>query len=758
MNIAEPFVDSTKTDITQYIHTSVVAMLKDAWDVPEKDCRFQLTKANYRVDIGEKFKLLPGAQQRLIRAIQTQKDLVQPPVTDYFSTSNWMVDKDVDFVLHVGNCEPDTFVVPKLSQKIWKPGLSQYKVTRLKQLALRESIKLSDKARVWMISCIKLYKETPVEEIPKPVKNCLVVDVMDPIVDNFERRLSEEVWMNSDQSLDALDESDVGEDVIVGKPGLEEFFPKSFCTDLYVQVPLLPEPFQQIPESSRMKRQWKVRKQPVWNTNPAIAKELVNESISKFEVKYKLFVSPITMNSTPLEYKDMTQWKISKYQTYMMNWKMFENWKLRDVLEEEVDLKVNISVSSDSICRYIKLKDINSTIKPITPTKTLSIQLNYESPSQNSNVELSEIKEAATIMMNHTSSPPPEIETKSYSSENCTPDSPSTIAHQTPVAVEITIVSPTTTATSTSAKHQLDEIDTLILQKRQKMQKRVQLDNKRYPYLDVFNQTTTVLDVSERLLGSDNVSESKEIVHMPLPRTHADILDVSEELIDVSLFDGVPDEMKIWLFVNVAFAKRFGAGFMQLTKMVGDRENVELLDFVGGKDGRLEFDMFLNAQCGVIFLRTIDVYQRNLKTGESIVLGQIAEIAYCVTSLIVVVAVEAGADPDKKVLEFVDVASEYGIQVCVIDNDGKSVATAMVELVLRYGEMSEIEFSWTNGHQFLEACGIVNPLLQTWILNQCKIEEFVAMSGTDRERLLGELCSAELLEIVNRGVREFNEI
>ncbi|TID30565.1 hypothetical protein CANINC_000920 [Pichia inconspicua] len=702
--------------------------------------------------------MLPKAQRRLIAAIERMENLIQPAINKPFKVGNWFNNYKEDLKLHVPRVEVnfETCLTPDESK--WNVKPLSINVEKAKRILLRESLKLSDSSKSWMTICIQQYNEEPLEPILPVERNPLLIEVIDPIIDYTEQSFNKTRW--EIDIVDDLFDEPIEEFCLSNEnQDIESSIPPFFLiSDLKVTLSVLAESNYTATYriSKRMKKKWKLKIPVNWIVDSSVKRDIFDELVSKFEVAFCVPVPHLEFESEDRLYVDKKRWSVSTYKTYMLSWKLSVNGNVRDVLEEKCDYSVVIPMMKDDLCKYIKMEEIEKS-NFVSALENIPITLQHNYLSLN---ELEETPDTLPIV-----TPQEDISLSNHSSEladdvvNSTKNS-FLISPKTASDKEIVASSNASQSTpdSTVSKHKIDEMDTLVLKKKQKVQKTVMLDNKKYPYLDVFNQTTTfnLLPQTRKEVGS--VPGTKELVHVPmvLPQEAKEqILENTEQSINESLFDVVPVDKRLWLFVNISFGDRFGAAFLQLSELVVDVSQVELLDFADCGKG-LEFDMFLNVQCGAIFLRPINIYQRDLKSGEDIIFSQIAEIAHTVTSLVLVIVVDEDED-DPKVEQFVKLAESYGIEIFVLENNAKKIAQAMVELALKYGELQKREFEWNSGHQFLEACGVQNPLLQEWILDKCTVEEFVSLSVGSREQLLGPVCSDELIRIVNGAVQRFVE-
>lgn len=756
----------------------------EPWIVLEDQCCL-LTQNLITSQLSEKFRLLPKAQQRLISAIKVDQTLIEPDIDEFFKTQNWLKDKETDLLLHISKLKISPGIEFNLDSSKWCVQEKPIRINKNKQAVLRESLKLTEKSKIWLSNCIRAYKNDPIVAISKVEGNPFLISIMEPIIDKTQLKEDRNQWSLNRDSLDIFDEQiEIISDTIKKSTSESPIPSIFFVSDLKMQTPTLAESTyhgsHKLP--SKFKKQWNFIKELNWIVDSTIIQPLVEESISKFEIKFKLLITPISVLLNKYE-ENQKPWKVSTYKAYMLNWKMFANWNLEEALKEDIDGKIILPKQTQNVCRYIRLKDLTryEIDKLEYKNETISLLQNIENPIKMIQPSPMKSSPSATIQQIPVGTPdipiPSITKTPQPLLYQNTPYSPNNKLHQTPPPISIFTSPPQPeitveteqyhTSDICTPKHLIDEMDSLVMRKKKRIHKTVILDNKRYPYLDVFNQTTTHDILSSQLKEKKSFPESKEVIHLQLPQINTpvkeakdnDILDLADEKVNITLLTTIPDNKKLYMFVNITFSDRFGAGFFQLSKLLADQDNLELLDFADTSD-TLQFDMFLNPQCGVIFLRQINVYQKDLKTGENMILKQISEIAHMVTSLVLVITVDATLEPqeDNKVAHFVRVAESYGIQVFVIENNPKSIALSMIELAIKYGKDSKSLFEWTSEHQFLEACGVINPWLQGFILDQCTMEDFVTLDGSERARMLEGVCSKELVELVNAAIQRFHEI
>ena len=211
--------------------------------------------------------------------------------------------------------------------------------------------------------------------------------------------------------------------------------------------------------------------------------------------------------------------------------------------------------------------------------------------------------------------------------------------------------------------------------------------------------------------------------------------------------------------LNVNFATKFGAAFRQFSNILENTNRVMLNEFKMNSSN-LEYDMFLNASCGIIFVRPINIYQIDLHTGENLMFRQMFEIAMQVTSLIVVIAVDKTdrLKNDKKLLSFIKDAEDYGVQIFVVESDPKIIAVGMLELIQKYSAFDEKPFLWTAENKWLEDCGISNPFLAQLILDTWSFKDLVKQSEEERTGHLLRMCTDDLASHINRAVQKFTNV
>lgn len=711
---------------------------QEMWEVSETECCQLTTQVENHV-LSEKLKMLPKAQRRLIQAIQTEKDLIQPEINDFFQVSDWFADPEMDMQVYVPRLEVKVTPRRSFDKTKWIAKHPKVDCARSKPILLKESLKLDETSKMWMTNCIQPYQEEDDQPIPKDDNNPLLINLMEPLIDYTKHKLNKMQW-KVDKVEDVFDETLEEFSMPVEEESIESPVPAVlFVSDMKVTLPAMAGSNYTAAYrvSEKLKKRWKFKKSVNWVIDASVRHGIFDELVSKFEVRFCVSVPQLSIERVKRVYLDRTPWQVSTYKTYMLNWKLFGNSDPRDVLNETYSYSFDIPLAKNDLCKHIKLEELNR----------------YEFDNE---VELS-----VTVQRSNLISPDEAgeviVQPQQREEVNISKVESDVVCEVEEEVVVNSLVATSSTPESTVSKHKIDEMDTLIMKKKQRVHKAVMLDSHKYPYLDVFNQSST-FNLLPRTRNENDMAPlgSSEVVHVPMVQPDEScVLDFTEQSINETLFDGIPDGKRVWLFVNMKFGDRFGAGFLQLSELVAGEERVELLDFSCDSDG-LEFDMFLNPQCGAIFLRPINIYQRDLRSGENMIFSQIGEIAHTVVSLVLVIVVEVGEE-DVKVEQFVELAESYGIAVFVIDNSAKGIAEAMVELAIKYGEFSEGRFAWNTGHQFLEACGVQNPLLQEWILSECNVEEFVLLSEVCREQMLSTVCSEELVRAVNKAVRRFAE-
>jgi hypothetical protein len=608
---------------------------------------------------------------------------------------------------------------------------------------------------------------------------------------------------------------------------------------------LLPHIKRSLRFPSSLKRRWKISHSGYSSCtpDPAFVQYLLNETINEFEIKFKLPVASISVARTNEEFlrtvlsktnHTKNKWIFSKYKAYMLDWNPFKGMNLKAALEEDSSMPKSIAMPEMIMIPnngYIKLSDITSNFKEVVEYKTLPIFPQIQEPDlhiiegepktdgfetpecagklppsdDEQSIPLGEALEEAPIG--------DHLVSDDFSSPISSIISPISTAHSVLVHTthSQTSVAPKSRTTSAIKPSKLDSI---ILKKKRK-QEPAQFDfNKKYPYLDILDQTTnatvSVQDVRmrrEQTQGEKGAVASTEVYsHHTLapPSPNAKLngqsslgnphqnnvlettqLNEEDNIESVPLFNLSPGEV-INVFLNIKFAEKFGQAFLQFSQILELENQVYISEFSSLEQDRcisrmssvlqLELDIYLNITCGVIFLRPINVYQVDIKTGETLLFQQIERIAIHIQSLIVVIIIEQELDEniscigtgsasdegsiaavkDDKVVSFIHTAKNtYGIDVNIVNNDARIIAMKMVDLVCKYTPVDSTVFQWGHDNKFLEACGVANPFLQSYIQHRCSMEEFVQVGEVGRQELLADVCSEPLLDLINQSVEVF---
>lgn len=647
-----------------------------------------------------------------------------------------------------------------------------------------------------------------------------------------------------------------------------DFIPKTFFgTDYLLETNLLPisKSYDYLNSSNLITNKWDFSKSIEWKTDNLIVNQILNEEINEFELKYKISINPINITKKSKNItKNFKNWQLSEYQETIINWKPFAKLKLQDTLNEEcstsIPITMPLNIEDDKYIKYSEIRtgrtrgytlEFNEVVVNLNTSEREIIIENNEEPSGNEYIQqmnkekIKRIEEAkqnnaideirrikgkidgnsdskeeyqVTGIINHGKNMENvPLFVSQYSNESTRvskPPSPILIIGNNHVDEIIpNLQSAETSNTSilttnnNNTKRKSDDFDSLVLKKRKKS-KPIQFDfNQKYPYLDILNQTSTMLmtynqsniDNSRYKNNDDSLIESKgldemlqdiEVVHVPLPEglknknknknkheqqteyetdNHNDKAKLSNEILEFTESDfsysmfNIPESKIVNIYVNIKFADKFGAAFLKFNEIIETDRHFNLIDFSISESGRqsrnnLEYDLFLNPSCGVIFLRTINVYQVDIKTGENLIFKQISEIAYQVLSMIIIIIIEDGIDieEDNRLLEFIENSENYGITIYIINNNPKLIATSIIELIQEFSNFENSEFRWDSKHQFLETCGVWNPCLSNFILNNWKLEEFIMMSNNKRIKNLETICSIQLIDKINMAVQKFN--
>ncbi|GAV26614.1 hypothetical protein PMKS-000068 [Pichia membranifaciens] len=767
--------------------------------------------STFRVEKLDKMRLLLKAQQKLASSVSTSLDDLLVKDCDFIDNrpawSIFGLDEYNVFIPKLKSFESSHPNVLECMKQNWfydnNRCFNKEKLERLRLISLKEPMIITSSCRSLLKSCVKGQScEFKPLECCSIKPNALFYDVSYDLV--FQRNhfhhtdgnpagtgkcqmytkwdyksnlILKQALSENEQSLE-LGPLLFGHEHLNTIPSLyflgdyiEERIPlPTYLTDSYRDIDL-----------TALFSRWKFRKSLTWKREKSYLFEIVDEPIRKLELKYKFpLLSLVIAKSYCQIMKSFCaklaskKWVFSEYKTYMMNREPFSTLKLESVLvENETYTKFTIPsmILTDDNDRYLKLSDIENDCKALLTTSYELIPVNISQYYDNSSVNkisqsfLREEDKASLLHIDndsdHKSFSQTNRDTTVIDHEVQSSNTKLTALLSTPKSEDVNPAAKPETG-SVSGKRTVSEMSSITLKKR----KRVNITqfgfSKKYPYLDVLNQTTGSFSHPEIVLPRTQAAPRKVINKFQKQDTppnveDANILDTSEIDFEETVLN-VPSSQVCNVMLNVNFATKFGAAFHQFNNIVEKNSEIMLNEFkMNGFN--LEFDMFLNTSCGVIFFRPINIYQIDIHSGENLVFRQMSEIAMQVTSLIVVIAVDKTVrlENDEKLLSFIKNAEDFGIQIFVVESDPKTIAVSMLELIQKYSVFDEVPFSWTAENQFLEVCGVSNPFLSQWILETWSLEDFVKQSEEERACNLLRMCTTELARHINRAVQNFTD-
>lgn len=765
--------------------------------------------STFRVEKLDKMRLPLKAQQKLTSSVSTSLDdlivkdcdfIGNRPVWSIFGLDEYNV--FIPKLQLFGSSHPNVLECMKQNWFYDKNRcFNKEKLGRQKLISLKEPIIITSSCRSLLESCVKgqscEFKPVVCSSI-KP--NALFYDVSYDLV--FQRNHFRHTdgnlagigkcqmytkWgytsdLNPKYALSENEESLELRSLLFGHENLKTIPSFYFLGDYIEEEILLPtylkNSYRNI-DLTKLFSRWKFRKSLTLKIEKSYLFDILDEPIRKLELKYKL---PLLSLTIARSYRQITKsfcarlasnkWVVSEYKTYMMNWEPFSTLQLESVLvENETYTKCTIPsiILTDDNDRYLKLLDIENDCKALLTTSCESIPVNISQNYDNrlvNKISQSLLQEEDLLHIDNDSVDKSFSQTKHDTTvtahEVQSRNTKLTNLLSTPKAEDVNPAAKPETQ-SVSTKRTMSEMSSIILNKRKKVNISQFNFSKKYPYLDAPKQTTgSFYQPQEIVLPKTQAAPRKGMNKFQKQDTppnveNANILDTSEIDLEETVLN-VPSSQVCNVMLNVNFATKFGAAFHHFNNIVGKNSEIMLNEFkMNGFN--LEFDMFLNTSCGVIFFRPINIYQIDIHSGENLVFRQMSEIAMQVTSLIVVIAVDKTVqlENDEKLFSFIKNAEDFGIQIFVVESDPKTIAVSMLELIQKYSVFDEVPFSWTAENQFLEVCGVSNPFLAQWILETWSLEDFVKQSEEERACNLLRMCTAELAGYVNRAVQNFTD-
>lgn len=585
-----------------------------------------------------------------------------------------------------------------------------------------------------------------------------------------------------------------------------EFIPKGIFYGDYLETEIL-LPLNQSYENKNInkliKSKWKLKSSVQWDINEFLKNQIFDEPIRQIEIKYKVPIKNFEISHSYSYYQNQKnnikmlqfeKWNFSKYKTYMMNWKPFGEIALEDVLNEDCKSTTNIIIPSMALSeeeRYIKMSDLEKkTIDFIPktdnyikiPVETLTQEEKYPQKiklNQSNFISEQRVYDVDPILDKYNDNFEDDLDDITInqllnSSAHCYDNiNGFTVKDSNLQDNDIQKIENENTTTQsmsninsnsimhnsiiTSPKRTVSELDSIVMKKRQRTSV-AQFDfGKKYPYLDILNQTTVsnVYPIDSPLINPTPQTSNNIELNNNFDNDFLEITEIKDEECILK----IPEGKVCNIMLNIKFAEKFGAAYNKFNIMIDKYDNIDFNEYEM-KEYKLGFDMFLNPTCGVLFFRPINVYQIDIKTGENMVIKQMSEIASQVLSLIVIIAIDSNFDIsiDIKLTKFMEQIEDFGIQLFVISNEPKTIAISMFELIQQYSIFEDESYQWSPEHRFLENCGICNPFLTDWLLSNCTLEEFVEMSLEDRTIFLLRVCTTELTNQVNKAVQHFLEM
>lgn len=752
------------------------------------------TLSNSIIEKLDGLQLKPKAQQKLINAISTNQEVLKLKEQDYIQvTPEWCTSTEQAF----------TMLLPELSVKLknnscdieltkWISSRLQEKddskIRHLKKIVTKELIFLSTNCKSLMEKSLLTSKET--ETYFEKTKNSkdsnkwIINFPYNLIFECYQPKALEYIKWVVDSKLNI--ENAIWEET----PSIElnhllfsniepSFIPKIFFASDYYEkemfIPIISNAIKN-PEmliSHAKISKWVFNRRLNWEICSDIIESITGENVKKLEMKFKVRVQGITVPSFCEQCKTRfishtknNNWTFSQYKKYMMNWKPFGGLRLNDALEENdsmVAYCVPLLNDTDDV-KYIKLLDMVSNSKNKYKLNYKLMPLITHSNDQSDKFfQDNEVQEALPIQLQEGTSIVIDSNIGLSNGDGYLKGQEE--IKETTLSPKILIENQHQQGSSiTLPKRELSEIESIILRKK-KRSNPVQFDfNKEYPYLDILNQSITIPTTQ----GKSELPETKDSASKDLmsPLEHTDIttdanneniLDASDTDLNSSLLN-IPESKVCNIALDINLANRFGAAYLQFSKLL-ENEHSLYVNEINLDSEQLNYDMFLNETCGVIFLRPINIYQVDIKTGENLVFQQLSQIAHQVSSLIIVIIVDETVDfeTDEKLKSFFKMSEESGIQIYIVSSDAKIIAVSMFELVQKYGVLEDEKFQWTPENKFLEACGISNPFLIWWISKNCNMDDFLTMDEEDRTKYLLRMCTNDLVTDINQAVQEFKE-
>lgn len=761
---------------------------------------------NFKVEKLDKIRLLPKAQQKLASSVHTSlNDLLVKDCSFIDNRPSWSLFGLDEYNVYIPKlqekCQPN---VLKCKKQNWSYDnsrcFSKKKLDQQRLVTLKEPISLTSSCRSMLEGCVKSQScEFKPLEYPSTKPNALFYDTYDLIFcrnsfGNTDCKPRDEnnaqmymKWnhtspLNPKHVLSESEENSKLESLLFGHEYLQTM-PK-FCLlgDYLKDEILLPTYLKNSSQSLYLENllsRWNFQKALGWKIEKSYIFDIIDEPILELEMKYKLpLLSIAVMRTHPQLRKSFCKKMASKErifsenETYMIDWASFSTLKLESgMAENETNTKLTISpmLLTNDNDRCLKLSDIENDCKAKSTTIHQSIPINLsqdfdETWKNNTHNVLGE--EGGASLSHHSNS-----EDKTFLQVHCdttvTDDevqSSKIKFTDLPSTPKVVHVKPSEKSESASTKRMMSEVSSITLKKR-KRENLTQFDfSKNYPDLDVLNQTTGSFYQLPEIVLPKTQATSRELMNkfrkqdFPPNVERAKILDYSEIDLDEAVLN-IPPSQVCNVMLNVNFATKFGAAFRQFSNILENTNRVMLNEFKMNSSN-LEYDMFLNASCGVIFVRPINIYQIDMHTGENLMFRQMFEIAMQVTSLIVVIAVDKTdrLKNDKKLLSFIKDAEDYGVQIFVVESDPKIIAVSMLELIQKYSAFDEKPFLWTAENKWLEDCGISNPFLAQLILDTWSFEDLVKQSEEERTGHLLRMCTDDLASHINRAVQKFTNV
>ncbi|ODV85265.1 hypothetical protein CANARDRAFT_23328 [[Candida] arabinofermentans NRRL YB-2248] len=325
----------------------------------------------------------------------------------------------------------------------------------------------------------------------------------------------------------------------------------------------------------------------------------------------------------------------------------------------------------------------------------------------------------------------------------------------------------------TPMKREMSEIDSLVLAKRKRTKEKPKLDAlglSFFPMLDALNHSTKNNSTTNVHLNEVDKAKNKPsqlsineqlIIKDPMHTLlEGSVLDQEPDLKE-KIMDWIPTDQMMFrrLAVNTKFPEKYPSIYFQLESLCDlHSEQLYLHEFSMFPEDSLQFDFFINETCGLIIVKPIQVYQIDIKSKELLFFKELSKIIHHVQSLVVILMLD-GTHETNKTGKFLNDCDLHGVKVYQAEPDLSSMLNTLNVIIVEYGTLVEKSTShntdliYEDEHQFLFSCGVVNPLLVKFLLQNITLEEFIELDHGKRVKHFSNLISVELLKDLDNSFR-----